>query len=136
MVTNFCCKTILIAGETGENQQHLEQILAEQGYSISCVATGREVLEAVDASLPDLVLLGTQLPEVDGYDVCKTLKATEKTRAVPVIFFNIQNESEDKQRGFAAGAADYITKPLSLEYLDKVVFLKYVNMQIRDLGQI
>jgi putative two-component system response regulator len=74
---------------------------------------GIKALELAFAVPPDLVLLDVMMPEMDGYEVCRRLKADEKTRNVPVIFLTAKTEVEDEEHGFAVGAVDFIHKPIS-----------------------
>ena len=107
--------TILIVDDAVENLQLLSQILTDRDYQIRVAKTGQEAIASVNADLPDLVLLDIILPDINGYEVCSTLKANEKTSAVPVVFISALNETADKLRGFAAGGADFISKPFVSE---------------------
>jgi PAS domain S-box-containing protein len=121
MKTKPTSGTILIVDDMLESLRLLSHILAEHGYKIRAAKTGREAIASINAELPDLVLLDIKLPDVNGYEVCSTLKADEKTSAVPVIFISALNETADKLRGFDAGGVDFITKPfISEEILVRV----------------
>ena len=72
---------------------------------------GTEALEAALAAPPDLILLDIMMPGIDGYEVCRRLKADKRTRSIPVLFLSALTETEDKVKGFACGGLDYITKP-------------------------
>ncbi|OGS91290.1 MAG: two-component system response regulator, partial [Gallionellales bacterium GWA2_59_43] len=74
---------------------------------------GIKALELANAAPPDLVLLDIMMPEMDGYEVCRRLKAEEATRSVPVIFLTAKTEVEDEELGFSLGAVDFIHKPIS-----------------------
>jgi len=74
---------------------------------------GSKALELAAAAPPDLVLLDIMMPEMDGYEVCRRLKASDSTRKVPVIFLSAKTEIEDEELGFAVGAVDFIHKPIS-----------------------
>ncbi len=102
---------ILIVDDTPENLSVLRQILTEQGYRVRPALSGEIALKAVQANPPDLILLDILMPKVDGYEVCRELKADEKIRHIPVIFISALNELEDKVKAFSEGGVDYITKP-------------------------
>jgi len=84
-------------------------------YEISVAVDGKAALEAVAEDKPDLILLDIMMPEMDGYEVCKRLKAGESTKDIPVIFITAMTEESDEAKGLALGAVDYITKPFSPE---------------------
>jgi DNA-binding response OmpR family regulator len=106
---------ILFVDDTTANLQLLTNLLREQGYTVHPASDGKLALEFVRTTLPDLILLDIRMPGMDGYEVCRQLKADERTRAVPVIFISILEDQGDKVKGFREGAVDYITKPFQLE---------------------
>ena len=79
------------------------------------VTNGRQALQAVEQDPPDLILLDITMPEMDGYEVCRRLKANERSRDVPVIFLTALTDTADKVRAFDAGGVDYVTKPFQFE---------------------
>jgi len=91
----------------------LEAILAPRGYALSSAAHGVEALQKVQSDQPDLILLDVMMPQMDGYEVCRRLKADPATREIPVIFLTAKTQVEDESRGFEVGCVDYITKPIS-----------------------
>lgn len=102
---------ILVVDDTAHIQNLLSQMLATQGYEVQVAADGISALEAVEASPPDLILLDIMMPEIDGYEVCRRLKADPRTRDIPVIFISALGEMDDKVEAFAVGGVDYVTKP-------------------------
>jgi putative two-component system response regulator len=105
--------TILIAADTPANIDVLREVLRER-YSIKVATNGGRALEIVAGPAPpDLVLLDIMLPGVDGYEVCRRMKAAESTRHIPVIFVTAIDDIENEARGFEAGCVDYIIKPVS-----------------------
>jgi PAS domain S-box-containing protein len=106
---------ILIVDDTPQNLRLLSQMLTTQGYQVRAALNGPRALAAVQAAPPDLILLDIMMPEMDGYEVCKRIKADEHTYDIPILFISALNETEDKVKGFAAGALDYITKPFQFE---------------------
>ena len=90
-------------------------MLGGQGYEVRAVTNGRQALQAVEREPPDLVLLDISMPEMDGYEVCRRLKAQERSKDVPVIFLTALTDTVDKVRAFDAGGVDYVTKPFQIE---------------------
>lgn len=106
---------ILIIDDTPANLQLLTSILHERGYGVRAVVDGAMGLIAAKTLLPDLILLDIKMPGLNGYEVCKQLKATEVLRNIPVIFISSADETMDKVQAFQVGAVDYITKPFQVE---------------------
>ncbi|MFB2917591.1 MULTISPECIES: adenylate/guanylate cyclase domain-containing protein [Aerosakkonema] len=106
---------ILLVDDTPDNLRLLSSILTERGYAVRKARSGQIALTSVKTALPDLILLDINMPEMDGYEVCSKLKASEQTRDVPVIFISALNEVMDKIKAFAVGGIDYITKPFQAE---------------------
>jgi len=107
--------TILIVDDRPENLQVLSTTLNQHGYDVRGVISGAMALRAAQAHPPDLILLDIRMPDLDGYDVCRRLKASEQTRHIPVIFLSALGQSLDKVQAFAVGGADYITKPFQVD---------------------
>src|SRR4051794_5972678 len=103
--------SILLVDDTVENLRVLSEMLATRGFDSRPVTSGRDALEAVAHDPPDLILLDITMPEMDGFDVCAKLRADEATHDIPVIFHTALADVENKVKGFAVGATDYITKP-------------------------
>ena len=104
--------SILIVDDEKSNIIVLANIL-ESEYKIYAVKDGREAVETAEEDLPDVILLDILMPEMDGYAVIAELKKSEKTRDIPVIFITGLNNDEAEEKGFALGAADYISKPFN-----------------------
>jgi len=104
--------TILVVDDTPANLSLLSNLLKEN-YRIKVANNGIKALELAAATQPDLVLLDIMMPEMDGYEVCRRLKASDATRQVPVIFLTAKTEIEDEELGFSVGAVDFIHKPIS-----------------------
>lgn len=83
-------------------------------YELEFALNGGSALERVESWPPDLILLDILMPGIDGYEVCKRLKADKQTEDIPVIFITSKGAAEDESKGFHLGAVDYITKPFSL----------------------
>ena len=106
---------ILVVDDLTANLRVLAQILSEAGHRTRPAADGPTALRAVDASPPELILLDVLMPIMDGFEVCRRLKANARSRAIPVIFVSAMDEPVDKVKGFTAGGVDYITKPFQPE---------------------
>ena len=105
--------TLLIVDDTPENIDVLRGIL-KQEYKIKVASNGEKALKiAQSESPPDLILLDIMMPDMDGYEVCKRLKANYATAKIPIIFVTAKGETADESMGFDIGAVDYITKPVS-----------------------
>jgi len=107
-------RTILIVDDTPANLTLAVAMLEQQGLRLSVAHNGEEALRRVAFAAPDLILLDVMLPGIDGFEVCRRLKAGPAA-AVPVIFMTALTDTADKLAGFAAGAVDYVTKPLQSE---------------------
>src|ERR1035438_3622341 len=101
--------TVLVVDDTPANLSLLSNLLKDQ-YRIKVANNGIKALELAAAAPPDLVLLDIMMPEMDGYEVCRRLKASEATRLVPIIFLTAKAEIEDEELGFSVGAVDFIHK--------------------------
>jgi class 3 adenylate cyclase len=108
---------ILIVEDTPANIQTLAAILKEHGYLISVATNGRQALEVVARVRPDLILLDVMMPEMDGFETCRRLKAAEEWRQIPVIFLTAKTEIADLVQGFELGAVDYVAKPFNAHEL-------------------
>jgi two-component system, sensor histidine kinase and response regulator len=107
--------SVLIVEDTIDTLKLLSDLLGEQGYDVRAVTNGRQAIQAVEHDPPDLILLDVGLPEADGYEVCRHLRASERSQDVPVIFITALTDTADKVRAFEAGGVDYVTKPFQVE---------------------
>ena len=104
---------VLIVDDEPNNLKLLGQILQDK-YQLSFATDGKKALDAVRTLKPDIILLDIMMPEMDGYETCRRLKADPETSTIPIIFITAMGEIEDEHRGFEVGAVDYITKPVSV----------------------
>ena len=121
---------ILIVDDTLPNLRLLNSMLVSSGYQVREAGDGLTALDSVRLQLPDLILLDVRMPGMDGYDVCRRLKADPVTQGIPVIFVSAMDEQADKIQGFAAGGVDYITKPFQLR---EVLARVETHLTIRSL---
>ncbi|MCT7950369.1 response regulator [Ancylothrix sp. C2] len=103
--------SILVVDDTPNNVRLLSAILTKQGYHVRKALNGERALATVQEFPPDLILLDVMMPEMNGYEVCQKLKASPKTRGIPVIFLSALDDVSDKVKAFDVGGVDYITKP-------------------------
>jgi two-component system, sensor histidine kinase and response regulator len=108
-------ETILIVDDTPANLGVLVETLGVAGYQLMVAEDGEEALAQTLQTQPDLILLDVMMPGIDGYETCRRLKARAETRDIPVLFMTALNETTDKVKAFAAGAVDYIAKPIEHE---------------------
>ncbi len=102
--------TVMIVDDTPENVSLLDALLSAE-YKIVTASRGSEALKQIRENPPDLILLDVMMPEMNGFEVCKILKADEMTKGIPVIFVTALTDAGDESHGFSAGGVDYITKP-------------------------
>ena len=120
---------ILVVEDTQASLQLLADILTKQGFRVRPAFDGSFALKSVAAKLPDLILLDVKMPRMDGYEVCRRLKADEQSRRVPIIFISAFSEIDQKVKGFDAGGVDYITKPFEPE---EVLARVRTQLRLRD----
>ncbi|HEY1304202.1 MAG TPA: response regulator [Vicinamibacterales bacterium] len=107
--------SVLVVDDTVENLRLLSALLGEHGYDVRAVTSGRQALQAVEHDPPDVILLDITMPEMDGFEVCRRLKATERATHIPVIFLTALTDAAAKVRAFDFGGVDYVTKPFQFE---------------------
>ena len=104
---------VLIVDDVKANVDVLVQALKDD-YKLSVALGGQQALDAVARGAPDLVLLDIMMPDVDGYEVCRRLRAAEATRELPIMFLSALEDVKDKALGFEVGGNDYLTKPFEV----------------------
>ncbi len=127
---------VLIVDDVSQNLQVVGSILDDAGYSTTFAASGKQALERVETASPSLILLDLMMPEMDGLQVCKHLKAEPKWQEIPVIFLTASHEKEHLLLAFEKGAVDYVTKPFnSSELLARVkthLELKHTRDELKN----
>ena len=108
---------VLLVDDTTTNLQLLHDTLDGCGYKLLAAKNGKTALSIAQKAKPDLILLDIMMPEMDGYEVCKRLKADQSTAQIPVIFVTALSDAEDEAKGLTLGAVDYITKPFNPELI-------------------
>jgi diguanylate cyclase (GGDEF)-like protein/PAS domain S-box-containing protein len=106
---------VLIVEDTPASLKLLSDLLTEAGYYVRQAPNGELALWTAQSRPPELILLDIRMPGIDGFEVCRRLKASPELCQVPVIFLSAQHDTDDKVRGFALGAVDFIAKPFQTE---------------------
>ncbi len=126
--------TILVVDDQPVNVKLLTGILSAEGYSLIEAYNGKEAIEAAKQQRPDLVLLDVMMPDVDGFQVCRSLKEDEKTRFIPVLMVTALQEKEHRFQAMESGADDFLTKPVDrIELLIRVKSLLRIKKYSDDL---
>ena len=112
---------ILIVDDTPDNLRLLSKTLNNEGYRVRCALDSSLALLAIEAKIPDLILLDINMPGVDGFEICCRLKQSEITKDIPIIFISASGKVNDKVKAFEVGGVDYISKPFQVpEVLSRV----------------
>ena len=109
---------LLLVDGDAKSLRVMEVSLKKAGFQVTTAIHGKDALEKVQISLPDLVLAETRMPEMDGFELCKVLKSDDRFRHIPYVFLTSQKAVESKVKGLETGAEDYLTKPI---YIKEVV---------------
>ncbi|MDW7773540.1 MAG: response regulator [Desulfobulbaceae bacterium] len=117
----FMTRNVLVVDDEPNIVLSLKFLISQQGYEVRTAGSGEEALHALNEQIPDLILLDIMMPKPDGYEVCQIIRSTPEWKDIPVIMLTAKGRDVEKQKGFAMGADDYITKPFStLELVTKV----------------
>lgn len=108
---------ILVVDDARENRTLLERLLTAQGYLVQTAVDGMAGLVAIAKTSPDIVLLDVQMPGLDGFEVCRRVKADPATRLTPVVLITGLSDRESRIAGIDAGADDFVNKPFDVEEL-------------------
>jgi len=123
---------IMVVDDQPANLRLLEDMLKGRGYKVRSFPRGRLALAAAVQNPPDLFLLDINMPEMNGYELCESLKSNPELSTAPVIFLSALSATEDKVKAFQAGGADYITKPFQLEEVQARVL---THLKLHQLQQ-
>ena len=127
------CKILTVDDQMGIDSFFYE-FFSVRNYEVFNAQSGKEAIGIVKKHKPRIVLLDIKMRGMDGIETLKNIKAIDKE--IVVVMVTGEKDEAVMKEALDAGADDYITKPLSLEYLEKVVLLKFINLQIKDLGKI
>ncbi len=115
MTENDRIPQVLVVDDEPNIRELVQVALKFHGCSVTTAASGKEALRQADATRPDLIVLDVMMPDMDGFEVCRRLRAAGNE--VPVIFLTARDTSSDTVTGLAIGGDDYVTKPFSVEAL-------------------
>lgn len=110
-------KKILIVDDEPNIVLSLDYLVRKKGYTPFIARNGSEALSIAHAEIPDLILLDIMMPDIDGYEVCQTLKSDERFAATKIIFLSAKSKKEDIEKGLQMGADKYFAKPFSTKQL-------------------
>jgi diguanylate cyclase (GGDEF)-like protein len=121
---------ILVVDDNLVNIKLIVDYLEHAGFEVMTARDGLDGIEKAKRGKPDLILLDVMMPEIDGFETCRRLKADPETAAIPVLFMTALNDVDNKVKGFEAGGVDYITKPIQVR--ETVARVK-THLQIAEL---
>jgi len=108
---------VLVVDDDPDINEAVREGLRLAGYEPVAALTGSDALAEVDRQAPDLVLLDQMLPDIDGVEVCRKLRAGPRTKEIPIVFLTARSAPDARVRGLAVGADDYVVKPFSMQEL-------------------
>jgi len=124
-------KKILVVEDDRDISELVKYNLQSEGFDVSCLFDGGQVVEFVRRAMPDLISLDLMLPEIGGLEICRTLKNDPVTKSIPIIMVTAKGEQEDVMMGLQMGADDYIPKPFSPKVL--VARIKLITRRFSEL---
>jgi diguanylate cyclase (GGDEF)-like protein len=128
--------SVLIIDDEADNFDVIETLLSDQDYQLHYAASGQDAIAALDVFHPDLILLDVMMPEMDGIEVCKRIKAMPKWSAVPIIVVTALTTKKDLAQCLFAGADDFISKPVNrLELIARVKSMIRIHQQYQQLAE-
>src|SRR5215470_9604035 len=104
---------VLIVDDDPDIQRLVSYNLSQAGFQVTTASSGRTALETVEKHPPDLIILDIMMPDIDGMEVCRTLRQRDDSRRIPIIMLTARGEEIDRVIGFELGADDYVSKPFS-----------------------
>jgi len=124
---------LLVVDDTRDNLTLIHSLFRDD-YRLLMATNGQKALRIVDeGEQPDLLLLDVMMPDMDGFELCRRLKESLRTREIPVIFLTALSDPADEKRGFEAGGVDFVTKPLNIEILAARVKIHLELKRMRDI---
>jgi CheY-like chemotaxis protein len=112
---------ILVVDDSETNVLLLQRLLEEEGYKIDYAYSGKAAIELIKKKTFDLILLDIMMPGIDGFDILEKIKGTQYIQNTPIIMVTAKDDHESQQKAIKMGANDYMTKPLDLEKLKKLI---------------
>jgi two-component system, sensor histidine kinase and response regulator len=112
--------TVLLVDDNLDHLQILERLLSSKGHISYKISSAPQAIPFAKKVQPDLIFLDITMPEINGFEICRQLKANKKTRHIPVVFMSAIHNTVNQRKAISVGAEDYITKPIDI---DKVIVL-------------
>ncbi len=116
-MSNINSDLILIVDDNPNNIQVIATIMSETGYELGIAMSATEAYKFLEENIPELILLDVDMPEIDGFEACSTLKKSSRYKDIPIIFLTVKDEKDDIVKAFDLGAVDYVTKPFNRKEL-------------------
>ena len=114
-------RTILVVDDEEIMRNAIKRILENEGFKVILAEDGLELSKVLETTALDLILLDVNLPWVDGYELCRLVKDNAALKEVPLVMVSARKTQDDIQKGFDAGATDYVTKPFDVDYITGVI---------------
>ena len=112
---------ILIVDDDEQATTLLEKVLAIKGHQATSLNDSAETIQVATSTSPDLILLDLMMPEPNGFEVCKMLRADPNLSQIPIVIITAMDDNESKETAYAAGANDYLTKPFRIDALAEAI---------------
>ena len=121
MEKNEKVKKILVVDDNQDSRELVIKILKNKGYKLCEASDGEEALDKVALELPDLILMDISLPKMDGYEVTRRLKDSDKFKSIPIIALTAHAMKGDREKSLAKGCDGYIPKPIDVRELPRII---------------
>src|SRR5689334_9562944 len=121
---------VLIVDDDPDIQRLVSYNLSQAGFHVTTASSGRTALDSVQKHPPDLIILDVMMPDIDGMEVCRTLRQRENSRRIPIVMLTARGEEVDRVVGFELGADDYVMKPFSPREL--VLRVRSIFRRVKD----
>src|SRR5262249_2995707 len=106
---------LLLVDPDADSLQVMETSLMKEGFSVTTASDGKEALEKIENSPPDLVLCETNMPKMDGFELCRVLKLDDRFKQIPFVFLTSDKSAELKDKGIELGGTEYLTRPIYIK---------------------
>jgi DNA-binding response OmpR family regulator len=125
-------KKIFVIDDEKDIQEIIRINLQDEGYDIACFSSSEDALKGLGAVVPDLIILDIMMPGIDGYELCRRVRASDAWKHIPIIFLTAKSDEIDKVIGLELGGDDYMTKPFSVKELKSRVRAMFRRMSRSD----
>jgi DNA-binding response OmpR family regulator len=112
---------VLVVDDEDHVIQLVDLALRTEGFEVIAACNGQEGLQKAVSEKPDVILLDANLPDINGFEVCKRLKTSKNTRRIPILFLSAMSQKQEVEKGLSVGAAAYITKPFQVKPLIQTI---------------